>query len=199
MPVRCATVTWIICDYGGVISLPQPSGDIAAVESAAGVTGDGSLWPAYWRHRPAYDRGDVTAAQYWEVVLGRRPTPVQLERIVAADVASWLHPNLASVEAVAELQRRGARLALFSNAPVDLADELASAPWLATFSERFFSCRLNAIKPDAAAYEAVLSGLGAEAGEVIFVDDRQANVDGAAAVGMRAFLFEGPDVFAGLL
>ena len=26
------------------------------------------FWDAYWAHRPAYDRGDVTAEEYWRLV-----------------------------------------------------------------------------------------------------------------------------------
>ena len=199
MPVRCATVTWLICDYGEVISLPQPPGDLAAVESAAGVAEPGSFWASYWRHRPAYDRADVTSDQYWELVLGAPPASTDLRRLVAADVGSWLHPNPASIRAVSGLKARGVRLALFSNAPVDLADRLQDAPWLEPFSEKFFSCRIKATKPDAAAYNAILGELGIGAEDAVFVDDRPANVEGARAVGMRAFVFEGAEQLAGLL
>ena len=199
MPVRCATVTWLICDYGEVISLPQPPGDLAAVESAAGATDPGSFWASYWHHRPAYDRADLTSDQYWERVLGHPPGSIDLRRLVAADVDSWLHPNPASIRAVAGLKAKGIQLALFSNAPVDLADRLQDAPWLESFSEKFFSFRIKATKPDAAAYTAVLGELGIGAEDAMFVDDRPANVEGARAVGMRAFLFEGADQLAGLV
>lgn len=46
-------------------------------------------------------------------------------------------------------------------------------------------------KPSPAAYEAVLAELQAPAAQVIFVDDRHVNVDGAAAAGMRALRFTG--------
>ena len=199
MPVRCATVTWLICDYGEVISLPQPPGDLAAVESAAGVTDPVSFWASYWHHRPAYDRADVTSDQYWERVLGRPVPSIDIRRLVAADVASWLHPNPDSIQAVAGLKARGIRLALFSNAPVDLADRLQDAPWLESFSAKFFSCRIKATKPDPAAYTAVLGELGIGAEDAVFVDDRPANVEGARAVGMRAVLFDGPEQLAGLI
>lgn len=199
MPVRCATVTWLICDYGEVISLPQPPGDLAAVESAAGATDPEAFWASYWRHRPAYDRADVTSDQYWERVLEAPPASTDLRRLVAADVQSWLHPNPESVQAVSELEARGVRLALFSNAPLDLAERLQDAPWLEPFSEKFFSCRIKATKPDAAAYNVILGELGIGAEDAVFVDDRPANVEGARAVGMRAFLFESAEQLAGLL
>lgn len=191
---------WLICDYGEVISLPQSAADLSAIEAAAGVTGDGGkeFWEAYWRARPSYDRGDVTASEYWQAVTGRRFAGEELEQLARADVASWLHPNPQSISVVRELRARGVRLALFSNAPVELARDLEDAPWLESFPEKFFSCDLRAVKPDAAAYQAVLESLGARPEEVVFVDDRPANVAGARAAGITAFVFESPAQLAGL-
>ncbi|WEK44162.1 MAG: HAD family phosphatase [Candidatus Sphingomonas colombiensis] len=45
------------------------------------------------------------------------------------------------------------------------------------------------MKPDAAIYRLSLDRFGIDAADAVFVDDRQANVDGAAAVGMHALLF----------
>lgn len=47
------------------------------------------------------------------------------------------------------------------------------------------------MKPDAAIYHLALDRFGIAAADAVFVDDRQANVDGAAAVGMHALLFTG--------
>jgi len=46
-------------------------------------------------------------------------------------------------------------------------------------------------KPDAAIYRLALDRFGIAAADAVFVDDRQDNVDGAAAVGMHALLFTG--------
>jgi putative hydrolase of the HAD superfamily len=193
-------VSWLICDYGEVLSLAPPAEDRAALEAAAAWDGTTeSFWNAYWTHRPAYDRGDVTAVEYWESVLRRNVAGDELVSIIHADVAGWLRPNLRSIEAVVELKERGVRLALFSNAPVEVAAGIVGAPWMASFSRKFFSCDLRAVKPEPAAYNAVLEGLDVRADEVLFVDDRPVNVAGAEAVGIRAVLFESPEQFAGLI
>lgn len=49
------------------------------------------------------------------------------------------------------------------------------------------------MKPDAAIYHLALERFGLAAQDAVFVDDRQANVDGAAAVGMHALLFTGAE------
>ena len=60
------------------------------------------------------------------------------------------------------------------------------------FTRRFFSCWLRAVKPEPAAYRAVLDALDARPEDVVFFDDRPANVAGAAELGIDARLFEHP-------
>jgi putative hydrolase of the HAD superfamily len=86
-------------------------------------------------------------------------------------------------------------LAILSNAPVEVADQIDAAPWLASFTKRFFSCRLRAVKPEPAAFHAVLAALPADPGDVVFFDDRDANVVAAAELGMDARRFEDPAQF----
>jgi 2-haloacid dehalogenase len=45
------------------------------------------------------------------------------------------------------------------------------------------------LKPDPAIYYLALDRFGLQPGEALFIDDRQINVDGALAVGMKAHLF----------
>lgn len=48
-------------------------------------------------------------------------------------------------------------------------------------------------KPDAAIYRLALDRFALQAPEAVFVDDREDNVAGAAAIGMQALLFTGAD------
>jgi len=52
-----------------------------------------------------------------------------------------------------------------------------------------YSHEVGYLKPEPAAYRIVCERLGVAPGEVLFLDDVQANVDGAPAVGMRAITF----------
>ncbi|MGH2850974.1 MAG: HAD family hydrolase [Solirubrobacteraceae bacterium] len=184
-------IRWLLCDYGEVLTLPQPAADIAALEGAAGRSG-GAFWDAYWQHRPDYDRAAVTVEVYWTAVLGEPVERAAIEALVALDVASWLHLNPATVDAVGRARERGLRLALLSNAPHEVADVVDAAEFAAIFEQRIFSCRLGLMKPEPAIYAGALELLGADPAEVIFVDDRPANVDAARALGIRAHLFIDP-------
>jgi putative hydrolase of the HAD superfamily len=188
-------MTWLLCDYGEVLCLPPTEQDRAVLATTAGWdTQDrgGDFWDAYWVDRVAYDRADLTAQDYWARLLGRPPEPGQLDRLTKVDAAGWLHPNPLSLAAAQRAAQRGLRLAILSNAPIEVAREIDRAPWLAPFSPRFFSCDLGAVKPEPAAYQAVLASLGARPEEVVFFDDRPVNVTGAAALGIDARLFDDP-------
>ena len=185
---------WVLLDYGAVLCVDQSEEDRRALVRAAGIDpADRSaldrFWTGYWRDRSAYDRAELDPAAYWARVLGRTPTAAELDAIDGADVASWCHPQPASLAVVDALAKDGVDLALLSNAPASLADAVDELPWMQVVPRRFYSCRLRATKPDPAAYGGVLAELGADPAEVTFVDDRPANVAGAAAVGMRALLF----------
>ena len=192
---------WVLFDYGAVLCTGQPEGDRRALVVAAGLAPDDGaaverFWAAYWADRPAYDRADLNVATYWSRVLGRKPDDAELAGIDAADVAGWVHPQPGSLAVAAALAAAGTRLALLSNAPASLADAVDELDWMRVVPHRYYSCRLRATKPDPAAYERTLTELGADPAEVTFVDDRPANVAGAAAVGLRAVLFTDPTTLA---
>jgi putative hydrolase of the HAD superfamily len=189
-------MTWLLCDYGEVLCEAPTEQDRARLAALAEWDPDrGEFWAAYWVDRAAYDRADLTARQYWTRVLSHPPGAEQLARLTDADTAGWLHPNPGSLAAARRAGRRGLRLAILSNAPVEVAEGIDAAPWLAPFTRRFFSCRLRAVKPDPAAYRAVLTELDASPEEVVFFDDRAANVAAASDLGIDAHLFRHPGQF----
>jgi putative hydrolase of the HAD superfamily len=190
-------VTWLLCDYGEVLSLPQPLADRLAIETITKQSG-ATFWTPYWTHRPLYDRGDVTAQSYWTAVLGFRPTTAHLGAIIEIDAVSWLHPNPRSLDAASRAAQRGLRLAILSNAPFEIAKAIDSMDWLAEFSPRIFSCDLGAVKPEPAAYRATLEALEARPNDVLFFDDRPENVMAARRIGIRAEVFTDPVQFDGV-
>ena len=193
---------WLLCDYGEVLCVAPPGPDWEVLVALAVDSGwdptdptepHEAFKPVFWEHRRAYDRGDLSASEYWTATLGRRPGGGHLGRLVAADQAIWLHPNPDSLRAAARAAGRGYQLAILSNAPVEVAARIDRLPWLAGFGPRFFSCHLNLIKPEPDIYRAALDGLGAAPDEVVFFDDRPANVEAALQLGIDARLFTHPE------
>ncbi|HML13922.1 MAG TPA: HAD family phosphatase [Xanthobacteraceae bacterium] len=92
---------------------------------------------------------------------------------------------------MAELLARAARqvsLYAFTNSNPDheLVWSQRFAPILANFKEIFVSSTIGLRKPDAAAYDHVVSAIGVPAQRIVFFDDAIANVEGARARGLKA-------------
>lgn len=181
----------MLLDYGQVLSTAPPDDEWAELRRAAGTVGEDAdrFHSIYWEHRPGYDRADLTAQEYWARVLGRPAANGELDELIRLDVAVWLHPHEPSVGAAHRAGKRGWRLALFSNAPVEVAAGIAALEWLESFEQRFFSCQLRRIKPEPEAYEKVIRGLAADPADIVFFDDRADNVDAARRLGIDARLF----------
>ena len=64
----------------------------------------------------------------------------------------------------------------------------AGLPLDTSFKKMFLSHEMKLLKPDPQIYLRAISESGHTAGECLFIDDSQKNVDGALAVGMHAVL-----------
>ena len=184
-------MTWVMFDYGGVVSHPLSPQDLASLAGAAGV-GVPALEHGYWEWRRAYDLGELDAAGYWRQVgrsLGRGFSDAKISELIQLDIVSWLRLQAGTVALIEDLAAAGLPLALLSNAPDELAEAIGGLPLAAHFGHLFFSCQLKLAKPDPACYSRALAGLGASAEDVIFIDDRSENVAAAAALGLRSVHF----------
>jgi 2-haloacid dehalogenase len=65
-------------------------------------------------------------------------------------------------------------------------------PFLARFDGAIVSGDERVLKPDPAIYKLLLDRYGLAAADCLFIDDSQANVDGARAVGMHAIHYLEP-------
>ncbi|GGO71363.1 HAD family hydrolase [Nonomuraea cavernae] len=176
-------MTWFIFDYGSVLSLPQSDRDAEAMARAVDVD-PAAFSRGYWEHRLEFDRGSLTPAGYWSAVLGRPVSHGELARLVAMDVASWAYPDEGSVALLGELLAGGGDVALLSNAPVCLADGLDELPWIAAIERRFYSGRMGLVKPDREIFDEVARELDTDPADVVFIDDRPENIEGARLAGM---------------
>jgi putative hydrolase of the HAD superfamily len=179
----------LLIDFGEVVSVAQPADEVVALAALAGLPAD-EFSRRYWAHRPAYDAGG-TALEYWTEVIGAAPGGARLRELVERDVASWLHLDPATLRLLDAVHGAGTPVSLLSNAPRELARALGRHPDLKPFAHLLFSADLGLVKPDPAVFAAALAVLGAAPGDVVFVDDRRANVEAAAALGIRGIVFTG--------
>ncbi len=192
----------VILDYGGVLCFHPRDEQIDALAQASGLDRDAFL-KAYWSKRASYDRGDLTAPEYWAHIgsaAGRSYTSQQVDEFRKRDVDFWVTLDSRMVEWAQRLRASGLRMGLLSNLPFDLGENMrAHMNLLAGFDHHSFSYELRSAKPDAAIYHDAVRGVGVEPGEALFIDDKLENVEGAMAIGLHAIQFESPDQLAARL
>ncbi len=107
------------------------------------------------------------------------------------------HDVMATVQA---LRRSGIRCHIGSNQQSLRATHMSEGlNYKSLFDTEFYSCFIGAAKPHAAFFDKVVAQLGCDAGEVLFLDDRPENVEGAKQAGLKAMLFFGTEGALALL
>ena len=195
----------VLFDFGGVLT--EPMGPMfAAIAATAGADPaelasllvgayDGDDHPL---HR--LERGELTFTELcrWAGDEGqRRGWQLDLRPMIDhLEVVGLRQPVL---DRVADLRRRGYRTAVVTNNFKEI-----TALWRARVDiDRLFdtvvdSCQVGVRKPDAAIYRLTLERLGGMAAEeAVLLDDFEANLAGARAIGMHG-VFVGTDTGAAL-
>jgi HAD superfamily hydrolase (TIGR01509 family) len=108
------------------------------------------------------------------------------------DIGAFYHTSFAAypdtLTCLGEIRRRGMRMAVLTNFELPSIDRTLDHAGIdpAWFDVLCSSAALGVGKPHPAAYQAVLERLGLPASACLFVDDLEANVAGARAVGLHA-------------
>ena len=148
---------------------------------------------AYWAPRRAYDRGTHTGAAYWLEVgkhAGLALGDAQVAALVEADTALWTQPNQPMIDWAQRLQAAGTKTGILSNlGDAMMIGVLESFPWLAHFDFLLWSHTLLLAKPEAEIYRHAAEGLDVSPAEILFVDDREDNIEGALTAGMQAIRY----------
>ena len=185
----------IVFDYGEVLSMSPSEHDKLALLGLAGAEAE-PFWAAYWRFRDALDHGTISVPQYWAQVgaeLGIEFGRAQVQRLWAADFRSWISVEPGSIDILHDLAAGGTRLALLSNAGFDFGDAFRYSPTGALFERVFVSAELGLLKPDPEIYRHVVRELGIEPSQMVFIDNKKVNVEGAESIGATGHHFTGVD------
>jgi putative hydrolase of the HAD superfamily len=185
----------VVFDYGMVLTGPP---DPVSLEAILRITGldPQRLDALYWKDRHAYDEGKLTGLAFWQQLArdaGLNLTAPQLDELNDWDARMWTTENPPMLAWQRELKARGFKTAILSNMGDNVHASIERQfPWLAGFDVLVWSYQLRIAKPDPAIYRHVLAALQVEARETFFIDDKQANIEAAQALGMTAHLFTTP-------
>jgi putative hydrolase of the HAD superfamily len=187
-----AKIRAVIFDYGEVLCHRPPEAEFKRLADVFGA--DGKSFLTLWeKNRGAFDRGDLTGEAYWSALAedaGVEIDAAQLDQICRWDVEMFGRANVVMVAWLRRLREAGMKTGLLSNIhPAMIAYLRENFDWLELFDFKTFSAEVRLIKPDRAIYDHTLRGLEVAAGEALFVDDREINVQAARELGIRGLRF----------
>jgi len=146
---------------------------------------------AYLDHSPLlyrYETGLMTRQEFFEVVRDHTGFRGDLETFGSffADIFSEM-PAMTALHAA--LRRKGIPTYIFSNTN-DLAIEhiRRAFPFFANFDGYILSYEIGAMKPAAKIYEELEKMSGKRGAEIVYLDDRQENIDAGASRGWQTIL-----------
>jgi len=183
----------VVFDYGEVISLAPSEASRSALEQLAGVDPE-RFRASYDSHRDSLDRGTTSIRDYWMLVAsdtGAEWSEARIHELWVADFTGWISIDPDVFEVIADLHAGGTRIALLSNAGFDFASPFRFSPVARFFERMFVSAEMLKLKPEADIYLEVARELGITCAEMVFIDNKQVNVDGAVSLGITGHHFVG--------
>lgn len=189
---RPEQVDTVLFDYGMVLSGPPDPVAWAVMLSVTGLD-EARFYAGYWEFRHDYDRAALTGPAYWHAVAAHAGTAfddAQIAALLAADVDLWTVPNQPMIDWAARLQRAGVRTGILSNIGDSIAEGIiARLPWLSGFNHCTWSHELFIAKPEPAIFLCTAEALHVAPAKILFLDDKQVNIEAAAALGMKTIQY----------
>lgn len=140
----------------------------------------------------AQDAGAISEDEMRDHIRSRLPGELHEAAMNCYDAFERHMQDIPEMQALAlELKAEGHRIYVLSNANTRFADYLQGLSFFQQFDGIVISAREKLVKPDARLYRLALERFGLRPEESLFIDDAQANVEGARAVGMAALRFDG--------
>lgn len=189
----------VIFDFGKVLVQYDWTKPLAEASRRMGVPPDGIKRKLFAQDLFfEFERGRLTPREFhanFERALGGQLAFDEFCELWNAIFTGAIEPT---VELALKLRaERSVQVAVLSN-----TNELHAAVmrnrfgWFTGWDHVYFSHEIGQRKPDAAAFEHVLSRLNVPASRAAFVDDMPANVDAAKRLGMHAILADSPEAVA---
>lgn len=180
----------VVFDMGGVFVELGPITEVIGDQDLTVA----EFW-SKWLKSPVvrrFERGGCSPSEFGDELVEEFELTMSGQEFVTRFAAWPRGLFVGAAELIAELKATNMELSVLSNTNElhwttqqdhELVQEM--------FDHEFTSYVVGMVKPDAEIFEHVVSVLGHQPGQVLFLDDNQPNVDGAIAVGMQARLTRG--------
>lgn len=187
------TRRYLLLDFAGVLCRMDHPARLARLAALCEVSVS-ELHEAVWAAGldDDFDRGLFTTGEIVELFRQRFGFRADLAEFERAWVAGFV-PDEELLAVVDSVDPSIGRAILSDNGPVllDAMPRLLPDFWR-RFDHVLFSCEIKALKPSPAAFRYALDRLGCTPADVLFFDDRPANVEAARSLGIDAEVFVSP-------
>jgi putative hydrolase of the HAD superfamily len=184
--------TTIFFDWGGVIANDPGDEFLGLLLRQIGAT-DGQVEEIFETYMSRFMRGQISEAEYWSEL--SMHYGFKIHDSISDEFKKWkgLVANQDILALAKTAQTKGLKTAIFSNVIEPTYNVLQQAGYYDQFDEIIASCKVGLAKPQTEIYQLALDQLHTTAAQSIFIDDKQANLDPADAMGFTTVLAESPD------
>lgn len=191
----------VMVDVDGVVIVhPDPQGWAHHLERDLGLSSEALQNAFFRRHWQDVILGRAALRERLSPVLAEIAPHLSLERLVRYWFENDAHLDRDLLAQLAPIRAGGVELHLATVQEHERAryiwNELALNQH---FDDLHYAAEIGSAKPDASFFRAVEAKAGFSPAEIFFVDDKQANVDAARALGWSAALWDGTRSLAVLI
>lgn len=182
----------LLFDLGGV--LIELSG-VPTMLDWAGVSSEETIWQR-WLSSAAvrkFEAGGCTPMEFARGIVREFELPVSEAAFIEAFTRWPKLPFDGAVAMLRELRRSFTLVCLSNTNELHWSRFCRESDLIQQFHHSFPSHLTGMLKPDRIAFEHVKDELAVDPAKILFFDDNQLNVDGAAAVGLQALITIGCD------
>jgi len=195
-------IKYIAFDLGGVLVENKESDLERELSSILGIDSK-VLRLASSDFKPLTTTGEMSLLEFYEGILEKlhldTTTPQNLlETHLKIHESVLTSRNERVVDIVKKLKEKHHVISL-SNVEREIMESTRRNGLYDLFEENFISVEMGMKKPDFNIYRKMLLDLGVKPSEVVFIDDKQENVDAGNYLGIISLRYENPDQLLGSL
>lgn len=179
----------VIFDYGGVIS-GSPGTHVRKDIAEAFKSSEGEVGKVIGKLIGRFRKGELSEDKFWEVMAKEldREIPEHKYELWKNDFRKKLVIFDDMLMFVRELKAAGLKVGVISNNIMPFVEVIKERQGFSEFELVLNSCEVGLSKPDEGIYRLALAELDLSPNEVLFIDDREENIDTAKRLGMHVLI-----------
>jgi putative hydrolase of the HAD superfamily len=185
------TIKAVVFDWGGVIASDPGDDFLRKLLVDRGVQ-EPAVNEIMAKFMPQFMRGQLTSSEYWREVSAF--TNIRFPQEIDDEFKKWsgLKTEKLIIELVEKLKLRNYVCGLLTNVISPTYELLKSHGLYDMFDSVVASCEIGMAKPDPEIYEYLLDQLPFLPEEILFIDDKQRNLDAAGSYSICTLLAQSP-------